>query len=337
MNDVTGALFLSAKLKRHCVAFCLVVAVLGMVSISNAQVAPTRAEAHNEPLPPDWCKNLPRAAYAGLERVNVPAADQWFQVYKVRPGVFAIYEPHQYEEVISYLITGSKRALLFDTGLGMADIKPVVQALTRLPIVVLNSHTHFDHIGDNWEFDEVWGVDSAYTRGNTQGATPAQLADAVVPERFCGGMPAGFKPQAYRIPPFRISHFVKDGEVVDLGGRRLEVLFTPGHTPDALSLLDRGNRLLFTGDSYYAGAIFLYVPETNLDDYRRTLDRLVKLVLQVDLVLPSHNTPDEKPGELLRLSKAFDSARAGKGKYEDSGDLREYQFEGFTILMKKQP
>jgi hypothetical protein len=77
------------------------------------------------------------------------------------------------------------------------------------------------------------------------------------------------------------------------------------------------------------------VPETNLDDYRRSLDRLVRLVPQVDLLLPSHNTPNEKPNELLRLSKAFDSARSGKGKHADSGDLREYKFEGFTILMKK--
>ncbi|HMC30134.1 MAG TPA: hypothetical protein VKL99_04820, partial [Candidatus Angelobacter sp.] len=59
------------------------------------------ASAHAAPTP-DWCKKLPRAAYSKLERVKVQ--DPWFEVYKIRPGVFAIYEPHQFEEVISYLI-----------------------------------------------------------------------------------------------------------------------------------------------------------------------------------------------------------------------------------------
>jgi len=88
---------------------------------------------------PDWCMSQPRPAYNKLERVKTP--DQWFEVYKIRPGVLAIYEPHQFEEVISYLIVGSQRAILFDTGMGMSNIKAVVERLTKLPISVVNSHT----------------------------------------------------------------------------------------------------------------------------------------------------------------------------------------------------
>jgi len=88
---------------------------------------------------PDWCKSQPRPAYSKLERVKTP--DQWFEVYKIRPGVFAIYEPHQFEEVISYLIVGSQKAILFDTGMGISNIKAVVEGLTKLPISVVNSHT----------------------------------------------------------------------------------------------------------------------------------------------------------------------------------------------------
>jgi hypothetical protein len=85
----------------------------------------------------EWCKNLPRPAYSKLERI--PTADTWFEVYKSRPGVFAIYEPRQLEEVISYLIIGGDRALLFDTGMGIRNIKAVVAGLTRLPVSVVNS------------------------------------------------------------------------------------------------------------------------------------------------------------------------------------------------------
>src|SRR5436853_5632646 len=102
---------------------------------------------------PEWCKALPRPEYKSLERV--PVSDPWFEVYKVAPQVFAIYEPHQSEETIGYLILGEKRALLFDTGMGISNVKAVTAELTELPIVVLNSHTHDDHVGDNWRFDTV--------------------------------------------------------------------------------------------------------------------------------------------------------------------------------------
>src|SRR5258708_9645465 len=96
----------------------------------------------------NWCRALPRPEYKNLERV--PISDPWFEVYKITPAVFAIYEPHQAEETIGYLIVGVKKALLFDTGMGISDIKKVVEHLTKLPIIVLNSHTHDDHVGGNW-------------------------------------------------------------------------------------------------------------------------------------------------------------------------------------------
>lgn len=291
---------------------------------------PARAEAKGEPLPPDWCRDLPRAGYKRLERV--PVTSNWFEVYRVRPGVFAIYEPHQYEEVISYLILGEKRALLFDTGLGMGNIREVVSQLTPLHVTVLNSHTHFDHIGDDWQFQDILGVDTPFTRRNEKGASHKELKDAVVPERFCGALPPGFRPGNYAIPEFHISHFVKDGDVIDLGSRKLEVLLTPGHTPDALCLLDRANRLLFTGDTFYAGPIFLYVPETNVADYRNSVKRLAALVPQLDLLLPSHNFPAEKPEMLTRLAEAMQQVQSGKAKYTVQDGRREYKFEGFSIL-----
>src|SRR5215470_17143769 len=61
---------------------------------------------------PDWCKRLPRAENKDLQRV-LPN-ETWFEVYRVAPQTFAIYEPRQSEETISYLIVGTKQALLFD-------------------------------------------------------------------------------------------------------------------------------------------------------------------------------------------------------------------------------
>src|SRR5437667_12657288 len=135
---------------------------------------------------PEWCRALPRPEYKVLQRV--PISDPWFEVYKVAPAVFAIYEPHQSEEVISYLIVGDKRAALFDTGMGISDLKKVTSELTQLPIVVLNSHTHNDHVGDNWQFDTIYAMDTDFTRENARGSREDAQAE-VGRGQVCGKLP----------------------------------------------------------------------------------------------------------------------------------------------------
>src|SRR5580700_940898 len=117
---------------------------------------------------PEWCRGLPRVEYKSLQRLL--ASDSWFEVYVVAPAVFAIYEPHQSEETIGYLIEGGKQALLFDTGMGIGDLRGLTAELTRMPIAVLNSHTHNDHVGSNWQFPEVYGMDTDFTRANAKGS-----------------------------------------------------------------------------------------------------------------------------------------------------------------------
>src|SRR5207302_1375673 len=132
----------------HCVTHHVRVTLHGL-SIAVVAWLGFSGTAFGQAAIPEWCRPLPRPEYKSLERV--PTSDTWFEVYKVAPGVFAIYEPHQSEETISYLVLGEKRALLFDTGMGISDLRKVTNELTRLPIVVLNSHTHDDHVGDNWQ------------------------------------------------------------------------------------------------------------------------------------------------------------------------------------------
>ena len=136
--------------------------------VYSANPLQVRAEALAQSETPDWCKALPRPEYTSLQRV-LPD-ETWFEVYKVAQATFAIYEPHQYEETVSYLIVGSKQALLFDTGMGIGNIKAVVARLTSRPVVVLNSHTHNDHVGGNWQFPYIFGMDTAFTRANAKGS-----------------------------------------------------------------------------------------------------------------------------------------------------------------------
>jgi glyoxylase-like metal-dependent hydrolase (beta-lactamase superfamily II) len=258
---------------------------------------------------PEWCRALPRAEYKSLQRV--PVSDTWFEVYRLTPSVFAIYEPHQSEETISYLIVGDNRAMLFDTGMGMSDIRKVTAELTRLPIVVLNSHTHDDHVGNNWEFETIYGMDTDFTRENARGSREDAQAE-VAPDQICGHLPERFDPKTYATRPWKITSFTHDGDRIDLGGRSLKIIATPGHTPDSISLFDSVNGLLFTGDTYYPGTIWLYRPETDLAAYGTSIQRLAALAPRVKMVLGAHNFPIAPPSVLPHLVTAFETVRAHK-------------------------
>ena len=279
---------------------------------------------------PEWCKGLPRPAYSKLERVSI--ANPWFEVYKIRPGVFAIYEPHQLEEVISYLIVGGDKALLFDTGMGISNIQAVVAGLTKLPVSVVNSHTHNDHVGDNWRFNEVYGMDTDFTRANARGSRNDAQAE-LAPGEICGALPAGFDAKAYSTKPFHITRWLHDGDSIDLGGRTLRVISTPGHTPDSIALLDEKNGLLFTGDTFYAGPIYLYRPETDLDAYAASVRKLAGIA-HLQLLLPAHNVPIASPSELPKVVRAMQQVRRGEVKPIAKDGKQEYVFEGFSFLMR---
>jgi len=280
---------------------------------------------------PEWCRKLPRPAYSKLERV--PTADPWFEVYKIRPGIFAIYEPHQLEEVISYLVIGRDRALLFDTGMGISNIQAVVVGLTKLPVSVVNSHTHNDHVGDNWRFSDIYGMDTDFTRANARGSKEDAQAE-LAPGEICGTLPAGFDAKAYATRPFHITRWLHDGDTIDPGGRMLKVIGTPGHTPDAIALWDEKNGLLFTGDSFYLGPIYLYRPETDLDTYVASMQKIAALAPHLQLLLPSHNTPVADPTYLPKVVDAMQQVRRGEVKPVATEGKHEYLFDGFSFLMR---
>lgn len=283
---------------------------------------------------PEYCRALPRPEYKALPRVL--ENDPWFEVYKVAPGVFAIYEPRQAEETISYLIVGHKQAVLFDTGMGIASIHRVTTQLTSRPVVVVNSHTHDDHVGGNWQFTFVYGMDTEFTRTNAKGSREDAQAE-ITPDQICGELPKGFNPKTYATKPWKISRFIQDGFKINLGGRTLEVLSVPGHTPDAIALLDRENGLLFTGDTYYPAPIWLFRPETDLDAYEASVKRLAALAPQVKLVLGAHNIPVASPDVLPRLVTAIQAVRAGKVPPQKSENGKTlYMTDGITFLLKAE-
>jgi glyoxylase-like metal-dependent hydrolase (beta-lactamase superfamily II) len=308
-------------------------ALFALIFVCSISSSSTLAQSQTEK--PEWCKPLPRPEYAQLKRI-LPE-EPWFEVYKVAPGTFAIYEPHQSEEVISYLIVGAKQALLFDTGMGIANIHKIVSRLTSLPVVVLNSHTHDDHVGGNWQFNSIFGMDTAFTRENAKGSTADAQAE-IAPGEICGDLPKNFDPKAYKTKPWHVSFFIQDGFRIKLGGRTVEVIATPGHTPDAIALLDRENGLLFTGDTYYPAPIWLFRPETDLVAYEKSIARLAALAPDVKTVLGAHNIPVAPTEVLPALVQAFADLQAGKAACKPEGAGKKLcTVDNFSFLLRAAP
>ncbi|MBT8079121.1 MAG: MBL fold metallo-hydrolase [Gammaproteobacteria bacterium] len=283
----------------------------------------------------NWWDSLPRAEWSLYEKI---VQDQdWFEVYRIADGVYAIYEPGQFEEVISFLIEGSEKALLFDTGLGIGDMRRVVEQLTTLDVVVLNSHTHYDHIGGNHQFEFIYGRDTAYTRGRMRGSSTGDVAEFISDGWIWKELPDGFVATEYRSQPFLISEIVDEGSVIDVGGRRLEVLVTPGHAPDSICLIDRANRLLFTGDTFYLAPLYTHIPGSSFDDYVASAARLAGLAGDIDSAMTSHNVPVVDGSYMTALGKAFADIVAGSATdYVVTDGNREYQFDGFSVIVREE-
>lgn len=154
-----------------------------------------------------------------------PMDEPYFKSEKIAPGTWKILSSGDY----SYLVEGEKEAIAIDTGYGAGNIREYLQTLTEKPVCsVINTHDHFDHTANNGYFDRAFM--SAETK-------PL----ATIPFRSFQGIDF---PQDYE----RV--VVEEGYTFDLGNRTLEVFKIPDHAAGSIAMLDRRERLFFTGDEF---------------------------------------------------------------------------------------
>jgi glyoxylase-like metal-dependent hydrolase (beta-lactamase superfamily II) len=299
----------------------------------------------------------------GQDRLRWPEGGDltsWFVPVPVRPGVWLIAEPGH---VNSYLVAGDERAALIDTGTGIAPLAPVVRRLTDRPVTVVLTHDHFDHVGGAHEFDRVAihpagvaGLRAGRPAGSLRGyiaeagrllersaamrALDARGLNLLHPEQLVRPFPPGFDPERYAIVPAEATETLADGQRLDLGGRTLEVLHTPGHSPDGVCLLEPDARLLFTADTVYAGPLYAQTPGADLDDYLASLRRLAALAPDVDLLLPGHNRVPLDPPLIGEMAEGVARLLVGGGDVTivegpgGSGRMaREARFDRFSVLL----
>jgi glyoxylase-like metal-dependent hydrolase (beta-lactamase superfamily II) len=226
---------------RARLAFALVLAVLGYgFELRTAEAGENSGPVKSQAAPPGW-----------------------FRILKLGPGTYAISEPKYWQQNVSYLIVGNRSGILFDTGPGLYSIRLVTKELTALPLLVIPSHLHFDHVGRIQEFSNIGLPDIPMLRQQVHAHVLAEN-----PPQYMLTTPHAFK----------VSRWLRDGEQLDLGARQLTVLSTPGHTPDSVTLVDREHRLLFTGDLVNRLVTLCDVPGSDIRETARSLERIVNTV-----------------------------------------------------------
>ncbi|SDT56489.1 Glyoxylase, beta-lactamase superfamily II [Paenibacillaceae bacterium GAS479] len=255
--------------------------------------------------------------------------DEWFTVQRIDDNTYAISEYGHWEKVHSFLLLGSKRAVLIDTGLGIDNIKRITDQLTSLPIEVVTTHVHTDHIGSHAEFDRIFvhKGDEEWLVNGIKGLTIEQIRkdirrDITLPT------PKSFHPDTYQPFQGKPTGLLDDSDVIDLGNRKLIIYHTPGHSPGHISVFDETNGYLFTGDLLYDETpVFSFYPSTSPVDLVKSLARIADIP-DVKMIYGSHNTLGLTPAILDEVKHAV--------KYMRDNDLIKFgtgiiQFNGFSV------
>jgi len=299
-----------------------------MFIVSSCNKMPkTQSDTH-------WYDGMPRPSWSEYNLIDTN--QDWFEVYQLNEKTYAIYEPNQWQEAISYLLIGTEKAMLVDTLQGIGDLKSVVEQLTNLPVIVINTHSHFDHVSGNYQFDNIYGVNNAFTLNNANGHDHSVNAGNMTADTFWKNVPKDFSVDTYENKPYTISRYLMDGEIIDIGDRPIEVAFIPGHSPDSLFLVDRNNRMMMTGDSFYPAGLYVYSATSSFRDYVNSVQTMLKYESDVDFLLPGHNETMQPASYLAKLRAATLAVQdtSTPSTIDDEG-IHTYQFEGFSLLVRK--
>lgn len=230
--------------------------------------------------------------------MTLPVADTWFKSTKIREDTTLILEPHIHvlEQANMFLVEGSERDMILDTGMGVIPFKPYLDSLRTDPdkeIICVSSHTHIDHIGAVHEFEtRLVHPTEAEEMANPSGLTTLFRKD--IPETLLqtflkAGYPpigelliealpfSGYDPESYRLQGAPATALLNHGDIVDLGNHQYHVLHLPGHSPGSIGLFETGTGVLFAADAIYDGPLIFEGPGMSVDDYKNTFNLLKEL------------------------------------------------------------
>jgi len=248
--------------------------------------------------------------------------NDWFTIDHIADDTHIISEYRHWEETHCYLLTGTEKALLIDTGLGICNIYDEVVKLTDKPVTAVATHVHWDHIGGHRYFPDFYAHEDELNWLNGEfPLTMKQIKDMVVDR--CD-LPNGYNVDDYEFFQGMPAKVLKDNDWIDIGGRVIQVLHTPGHSPGHMCFYEKERGYLFTGDLVYKDTLFAYYPSTDPEAYLKSIERVA--ALPVKQVFPAHHSLDIQPEILLRMRNAFRQLKAEGKLHHGSGTFKYGDF-----------
>lgn len=223
---------------------------------------------------------------------SLRVAERWFVRQDMGDGVTLLTEPHVHPLIRCNIfhVRGRDRDLLVDTGVGVASVRSELADVLDRPVVAVATHIHYDHVGGLREFEErvMHRVEAprmapyrefgALRRVDFSAEALHLLASIGYPiaaELLIDALPhEGYDPSDHTIVSTTITREVEDGDRIDLGDRNFEVLHLPGHSPGNIGLFEEPTGVLFAGDAIYDGPLIDGLPDSDVDAYLVTMERL---------------------------------------------------------------
>ena len=188
------------------------------------------------------------------------------------------------DRVRYFILEGTEKALMIDSSMNNTNaIDAAHKVIVDKPIELINTHADRDHIAGNGAFDKMY-------------MSPAEEENY----RANGG-------KGTIIP-------VKEGDIIDLGNRPIEIIDMPGHTPGSIGLLDINNRILYSGDSVQSGIIFMFGKYRNMEDYLKSMKKLDKIKDRFDIIYPCHADCPVYPDLIPKLIEGAEQVLSGKAE-----------------------
>ncbi|WP_331232418.1 MBL fold metallo-hydrolase [Natronorarus salvus] len=274
--------------------------------------------------------------------------DDWYEVTRLAERSYLITEANQYR---MYLIEGTERSVVIDTGLGIGRLRSLVTDLVDLPLEVVLTHTHWDHIGAAVQFDDVYvdphelpldrqvridSISEEFTNRPEEFVSHWRAANREFPEEF--------DVDTYMIDSFTAKATPPEREI-DLGTRSLEVLPLPGHSPGHLGVLDQKTGVLYGGDILqFDRGLYILFKDSSLTDYIESIEAVVTLKSEgrFDVLATSHNDPlaGDELSIFEELLDALYDIVAGNREYElvDTpwGQVRSYRVGAAEVLTRQK-
>jgi len=245
---------------------------------------------------------------------------EWYKIEKIDDITYVISEPHHWEDTNIYYLIGEKRNIVIDTGIGIWPIKNILKEIDDKDISVITTHVHWDHIGNHSEFENIMVHKSEEKWIKNGIPLPIEvIRKNVIRDVNEELLPLDFNINDYELFKSNNIEIVEDGEIIELGGRDLQILHTPGHSPGHIAVYDIKKKYIFTGDLIYKGRLYCNYESTEPIGFYNSIKKIHGMKREVTKIFGGHYNPELSFSYLDDIMELMKRVHDNNGLYHGSG------------------